>query len=815
MFSAINVGNRKVLSFTNFLGLLMLMLLFPTSVLISYDSPDHTARAQVITNCFTSSNPADTDGDGLLDDWEKNGVPYTKSDGTTGRYILQDANTGHKDLYVEIDSMQGHAPLKQAIIDVVDAFANAPVKNPDCQGGITLHVTPTDINVPEKQYVDAKGLLQLKNIWFGTASERSDIDHTALLGAKDKAYYYVLFAHQQYPAVWDPQGSSSGVAEGIPGMTPSFPSRSLLVTLGFEAWGHDPITGHPIGTNDEQEGTLMHEMGHLLGLGHGGNDSLQYKPNYDSVMNYAFQTASLVNDRPLTYESCIIPPLNEWSLNEKAGIGSNLCPHEQGLRTVLDAPALLANAANCPDAGTIAPLGGFPIDFNHNKNIENHVKMDLNCDDEYSKLGSYDDWNQLKFLAKPYSSTMGTMGVPASIFPASLVVGNSSKTNTSAETGDLSANMGELNFQDIQRHRASLMQGLQTVIQNLSLGSVNTTTSALAGLTARSGITPTTTAQVAQATSQVKDTLLNQIGDPSKIISNTSSQNLSLPFAGAGISAPFNKSGADGIVQQDISSLIATNQLSQAINNLNSLQTSLTGGTGGVSSSTVLAKPSDLRQITSTIENIKGSLAKQILAPQDAERVTSGVSISPSSTAVSSISTTPVANENNAPSNAVSGPSNASLMWVSHLDLLAGDPSIQTSFNSVSSGVGHGLSGLIIQSNTTGNSTSQGSEKVVQKALEIPPGHMIKGIRLCYELSNERTFINQVNILQIQNPPDRAVPILTDSSIFNNKGPVCINSQQSTSPIDPTNGPLLLSLRINSGDPSDKIVIRGLGLLLV
>jgi hypothetical protein len=154
-------------------------------------------------------------------------------------------------------------------------------------------------------------------------------------------------------------------------------------------------------------------------------------------------------------------------------------------------------------------------------------------------------------------------------------------------------------------------------------------------------------------------------------------------------------------------------------------------------------------------------------------------------------------------------------MWVSHLDLLAGDPSIQTSFNSVSSGVGHGLSGLIIQSNTTGNSTSQGSEKVVQKALEIPPGHMIKGIRLCYELSNERTFINQVNILQIQNPPDRAVPILTDSSIFNNKGPVCINSQQSTSPIDPTNGPLLLSLRINSGDPSDKIVIRGLGLLLV
>ena len=130
------------------------------------------------------------------------------------------------------------------------------------------------------------------------------------------------------------------------------------------------------------------------------------------------------------------------------------------------------------------------------------------------------------------------------------------------------------------------MQGLQTAVQNLSLGSVNTTASALAGLTPRSEIPPTT-AQVALATSQVKNTLLNQIGDPSIILSNTSSQNLSQPLAGTAISPPVNKSGAAGIVQQDISSLIATNQLSQAINQLNSLQTSLTGGTGGVSSSTV------------------------------------------------------------------------------------------------------------------------------------------------------------------------------------------------------------------------------------
>jgi hypothetical protein len=793
----ISRGNRKVSSLTSFLALAALMLLFPTSGLISYDSSDHTARAQVITGCFTSSNRADSDGDGLFDDWEQNGVPYTKSDGTTGKYILPDADPSHKDLYIEIDSMQGHAPLNKALFDDLIAFANAPVKNPDCRGGINLHMIADDQNVPEKQYVNVTELHQLKDIWFGTASERSDIDHKALLGAKDKAYYYVLFAHQQYPSLFDRFGSSSGIAEDIPG-------RSLLVTLGSQFWGQDPKTGHHIGTVDEQEGTLMHEMGHLLGLRHGGKDNMHYKPNYDSVMNYAFQMASLVNDRPLSYESCIIPTLNESSLNEQAGIGSNVCPREQGLRTVVDAPALRGQEG-CADAGTVAPFGGFPIDFNHDNKIENPVKKDLNCDHQYTELISYDDWNHLVFLAKPSSDTMG---VPA------LLAGGNNTMDKSAGTGALSANERELNFEDIQRQRASLMQGLQTAIQNLSIGSVNTTASALAGLTARSEIPPATTGQVALATSQVKNTLLDQIGDPSKIISNASSQNLIQPSAGAAIGPPGNTSGAAGIVQQDISSLIATNQLSQAINQLNSLQTSLTGGTGGVSSSSVLAKPSDLSKLTSTIENIKGSLAKQIITPQDAQRVTPGQIISPSSTAIGSIFTTPRATENNVHSNVIPGPSNASLMWISHLDLLGGDSSVQTSFNSVNSEVGHGLSGLIIQSNTTGNGTSQGADKVVQKALEVPPGHMIKGIRLCYELSNDRTFINQIKILQVQNPPDRAVPILTDSSILNNKGPICINSQQSSLPIDPANGPLLLSLRINSGDSSDRIVIRGLGLLL-
>jgi hypothetical protein len=791
----IKIGRKKKngLSVMNF-SVIIMTLLFSTTILISHYSSDQLARAQTTIGCFTSSNPADSDGDGLPDDWENNGVPYTKSDGTTGRYILPEANPNHKDFYIELDAMQLQIPLNNSIIDVVESFQNAPVKNPDCLAGINVHISVSDTNVPQEQDTDITRLHQLRNIWFGNPFERSDINHEGLLAAKDKAYYYVLFAHNQPKTAWDPAGTSSGVAEDIPG-------RSLLVTLGANGWTKDPITQNTIGSVDQQEGTLMHEFGHLLGLHHGGNDDVNYKPNYDSVMNYETQFADLISDRPLDYSHCALPTLNENSLNEKVGIGNNNCPQGQGFRTALDARGFFEGAnAGCPDPTTIVPEGGFPIDFNHNNILETSVPRDINCDYFRTSIASYDDWGHVVYLANPGASTSGAS--------PSLIGGNNT-AGTTAHTGAQPVTGRELTFQDVQQHRSLLLQGLQQLIQKVPLSAVNNTASALAGLAPRSAVngsapSPTTTAVSADATSsKVKNTILNQIGDPARILTNASRQNLTGATAGAAIHPEINTSGAAAIIKPTISSLIASNQLPQAINQLNSLQSSLTGSgsSGGISSNKVLVNPTDSRKITLSIENIKGTLAKQIITPEDAGRVSAGHIISPSSSGVPSVS-------------AMSVDRPVSVMWISHLDLLAGDPSVQTSFNAISSGVGNGLSGLIIQSNTIGDNATQSGNKVVQKALEVPPGHTIKGIRLCYELSNNRTFINQIRLAQVLNPPDRAVVLLDDSVSLNSKGPICVNSQQTSSSIDPANGPLLLSLRINSEDASDRIVIRGLGLLL-
>jgi len=152
-------------------------------------------------------------------------------------------------------------------------------------------------------------------------------------------------------------------------------------------------------------------------------------------------------------------------------------------------------------------------------------------------------------------------------------------------------------------------------------------------------------------------------------------------------------------------------------------------------------------------------------------------------------------------------------MWIDHLVFLPGDPSVKTSFNAVNSGVGGGLSGLVITSSTVGDEAQGGGNKVVETALEVPPGFDIVSVRVCYENSNPRSFITQTRLAQVQNPPSTATVLLDDATHLNAAGPVCVDSK--TTSVNPRKGSVLLSLRVNFADTSDKIVLRAVGLNLV
>ena len=105
-----------------------------------------------------------------------------------------------------------------------------------------------------------------------------------------------------------------------------------MVTLGSFS-GSGTVAGHTggVGSTDEQAGTLMHEFGHLVGLRHGGDDAVNCKPNYRSVMSYNRQlSGSPLVGRRLDYSRSEDPVLadptktgflNEASLNELVGLG--------------------------------------------------------------------------------------------------------------------------------------------------------------------------------------------------------------------------------------------------------------------------------------------------------------------------------------------------------------------------------------------------------------------------------------------------------------------------------------------------------------
>ncbi len=118
-------------------------------------------------------------------------------------------------------------------------------------------------------------------------------------------FHYVLLPHR-----YDTNSNSSGQAE--------LPGDDMIVSL------------HCAGSDHNVAHTIMHELGHNLLLRHGGFENLpNYKPNYNSVMNYRYQFPGVDNnctppgDGVLTYSTGTHIDLDENNLDETQGICGN------------------------------------------------------------------------------------------------------------------------------------------------------------------------------------------------------------------------------------------------------------------------------------------------------------------------------------------------------------------------------------------------------------------------------------------------------------------------------------------------------------
>jgi hypothetical protein len=460
--NALGVSNRDALWTRDQFSDDILALPLPAGV-CSLTTPTPVAAPAACPANYTGNPNADSDGDGLLDCWEDGtlwtangtqatapnpeGLPGIDFDGNGTRDLVlcvdasaplngfgaagsterlrECAHPNRKDVFVEIDYMREpaagqttHRPNPLAVSDVQAAYAAAPVVNvggpTGWATGIRLHVQVDDSDViPHKDKtvlvpctVAGTGASteavfdQVKAEKFGTVTERGTAN---AVNAKKFAFRWVLFGHNQAADPSSPTGAGgSGCAEII--------GNDALVSMGtFSKEGGT----HNIGSRNQQAGTLMHELGHNLGLRHGGGVNTNCLVNYISVMNYIFQFDTVVN----TGKASTAPTrwrldysrqqlalgVTEANLVETLGVGAFPEPNEllgASNNFIVHGPA---NTVTRPTVVGVSPTGT-AINWNRSTTNPTPISVDLNnlgisgcgATPGQTHVG-FDDWANLVF----------------------------------------------------------------------------------------------------------------------------------------------------------------------------------------------------------------------------------------------------------------------------------------------------------------------------------------------------------------------------------------------------------------------------------
>lgn len=352
---------------------------------------DADGNTSELSNCF-----ADRDADGLNDAWEREGADLER-DGIVDLPLHElGADPRHKDLFVELDWMTGHA-LDDAELDKVrKIFADAPVANPDGRTGIDLHLDngpESAMDVPSRR---RWGRFSRSDELPRTAHTGAPVTRASPQAAHDIGYDWGeldAIAAKHLEPVRRPffhyavsvrrlrtvSGGAIGVSRGLPhrdfaiGLQPLCPSTTV------------DCAGPPAA----QASTFIHELGHNLGLTHGGvstqSPHRNLKPPFISVMNYLYvpgtpftairskETGGILNPGTMDYSRIGSPSvpgsdgtvatLDERALSEPAGFGPTgraarasaawFCPPKPGQTAQIATASGLAGARDWDCDGKI------------------------------------------------------------------------------------------------------------------------------------------------------------------------------------------------------------------------------------------------------------------------------------------------------------------------------------------------------------------------------------------------------------------------------------------------------------------------------
>ena len=286
------------------------------------------------------------------------------------------------------------APDTQQLDQVVAAFHDQ---------GLTLHIDPQHVEIPGVYAI----LDDLDGLYWDPSPACMGPSSATFTDLKAKYFHPTSNHPWHYTIVGFVIDSSqaelgNSSCDGLLGV-------SELPGFDFElAFGARYIIGLGFGPPQNVVGGIfMHELGHNLGLQHGGDEDRNWKPNYLSVMNYRFQfgipqAATLDSTVPsgnyrVDYSPAALPTLDENHLNENLGIGSGT----KDISYYWD----FFGSQNCIDlypSPAVAAAATGSVDWNCDGTLESDIADDItSTPNEFfplTPLSGFNDWAEIKAI---------------------------------------------------------------------------------------------------------------------------------------------------------------------------------------------------------------------------------------------------------------------------------------------------------------------------------------------------------------------------------------------------------------------------------
>jgi hypothetical protein len=340
------------------------------------------------------TSAVDADGDGIPDSAEISGGTFAGID-----LYAMGARTAQRDLFISVNQMTsadpGVIPRAESLQKVVDSFAAKSIQLHFDAGTIfspTFSVANFNLGqgnsvVPHEPCVTFDETTCSSN----TSTRRSVYDwKNEFMDLRRRSiFHYLLFGNSQLASG---ASGSSGLAE--------LPGNDFIVTMGN--WGFTTTAGSALNILiNMQASTLMHELGHNLGLGHGGFENANYKPNYWSVMNYLYQLNGLdgnpagntAYERWRNQKGDLTPAFCSLANSPCGAPAQFIMDYSNGTSTSLNEASLLE--ANNIGRGNTGGTTYADWDMSGALTTPTALAIDLNADTVLGTLSDHNDWGNL------------------------------------------------------------------------------------------------------------------------------------------------------------------------------------------------------------------------------------------------------------------------------------------------------------------------------------------------------------------------------------------------------------------------------------